>query len=217
MNRRLSYEQNSDDVSTHSESIEKTLHLVNSSCMISNVYDFYYTTAVKDIHTERRRKCDAMSTFKGLVHGLSSTSSCHYFLLTPSKNFRRFEVSWLTENPTTQIDSKITKSTIFGIMRDGRLHWHVSSAMSTVIISKASSPWNRLLCIVQQSLERYGLFLSISRAILIPSQLLLRLERYPHRMNFAKGILEVRKQHYKHLKSIIVSSKCTTFIILLST
>ena len=28
-------------------------------------------------------------------------------------------------------------------------------------------------------------------------QLLLSLEKYPHRMNFAKGILEVRKQHYR--------------------
>ncbi|KAL3425052.1 artemis protein [Phlyctema vagabunda] len=33
--------------------------------------------------------------------------------------------------------------------------------------------------------------------------LLLRLERYPHRMNFAKGILESRKQHYKPLKTLL--------------
>ncbi|MCJ1425154.1 hypothetical protein MMC29_003042 [Sticta canariensis] len=37
----------------------------------------------------------------------------------------------------------------------------------------------------------------------VTRELLLRLERYPHRMNFAKGILEVRRQHYKHLKSLI--------------
>lgn len=34
-------------------------------------------------------------------------------------------------------------------------------------------------------------------------QVLLRLEKYPHRMNFAKGILESRKQTYKHLKSLL--------------
>src|SRR5277367_6032926 len=33
--------------------------------------------------------------------------------------------------------------------------------------------------------------------------LLLRLERYPHRINFEKGILESRKQHYKHLKNLL--------------
>lgn len=32
---------------------------------------------------------------------------------------------------------------------------------------------------------------------------LLRLEKYPHRMNFARGILESRKQHYRHLKSLL--------------
>ncbi|KAI6857745.1 hypothetical protein KC338_g5280 [Hortaea werneckii] len=34
-------------------------------------------------------------------------------------------------------------------------------------------------------------------------ELLLRLEKYPHRMNFAKGILESRKQTYRHLKSLL--------------
>jgi DNA cross-link repair 1C protein len=33
--------------------------------------------------------------------------------------------------------------------------------------------------------------------------LLLRLERYPHRINFEKGILESRKQHYRHLKNLL--------------
>jgi DNA cross-link repair 1C protein len=36
-------------------------------------------------------------------------------------------------------------------------------------------------------------------------ELLLRLERYPHRLNFALGVLESRKQQYKHLKSLLVS------------
>lgn len=36
-------------------------------------------------------------------------------------------------------------------------------------------------------------------------ELLLRLEKYPHRMNFAKGILESRKQTYRHLKSLVRS------------
>ena len=33
--------------------------------------------------------------------------------------------------------------------------------------------------------------------------ILLRLEKYPHRMNFAKGILETRKQTYRHLKLLL--------------
>ncbi|GAD92807.1 DNA repair protein [Paecilomyces variotii No. 5] len=34
-------------------------------------------------------------------------------------------------------------------------------------------------------------------------ELLLRIEKYPHRMNFSKGILESRKQHYKHLAKLL--------------
>lgn len=34
-------------------------------------------------------------------------------------------------------------------------------------------------------------------------RLLLRMEKYPHRINFSKGILEARKQTYKHLKTIL--------------
>jgi DNA cross-link repair 1C protein len=34
-------------------------------------------------------------------------------------------------------------------------------------------------------------------------EILLRLEKYPHRMNFAKGILEARKQTYKHLRKLL--------------
>lgn len=34
-------------------------------------------------------------------------------------------------------------------------------------------------------------------------ELLLRLERYPHRINFALQILERRKQQYKHLKNLL--------------
>ncbi|GES61483.1 DNA repair protein [Aspergillus terreus] len=33
--------------------------------------------------------------------------------------------------------------------------------------------------------------------------LLLRLEKYPHRMNFSKGILESRQLHYKHLSKLL--------------
>ncbi|KAK3705078.1 hypothetical protein LTR37_013445 [Vermiconidia calcicola] len=33
--------------------------------------------------------------------------------------------------------------------------------------------------------------------------ILLRLEKYPHRMNFAKGILETRRQTYRHLKTLL--------------
>ena len=38
---------------------------------------------------------------------------------------------------------------------------------------------------------------------LATSRFLLRLEKYPHRMNFAKGVLEVRKQHYRHLRNLL--------------
>ncbi|OAP58598.1 hypothetical protein AYL99_07688 [Fonsecaea erecta] len=34
-------------------------------------------------------------------------------------------------------------------------------------------------------------------------RILLHMEKYPHRINFAKGILEARKQHYRHLKTIL--------------
>ena len=34
-------------------------------------------------------------------------------------------------------------------------------------------------------------------------ELLLRLERYPHRLNFELGILESRKQTYKHLQKLL--------------
>ena len=34
-------------------------------------------------------------------------------------------------------------------------------------------------------------------------ELLLRIEKYPHRMNFAKGILEARRQHYRHLNTLL--------------
>lgn len=35
------------------------------------------------------------------------------------------------------------------------------------------------------------------------AEILLRLKKYPHRMNFAKGILETRKQTYRHLKKLL--------------
>ena len=41
--------------------------------------------------------------------------------------------------------------------------------------------------------------------MLTNAQLLLRLEKYPHRMNFHQGILESRKQYYKHLKKKLVN------------
>ncbi|PYH96354.1 DNA repair protein [Aspergillus ellipticus CBS 707.79] len=34
-------------------------------------------------------------------------------------------------------------------------------------------------------------------------ELLLRIEKYPHRMNFSKGVLESRKLHYKHLSKLL--------------
>jgi hypothetical protein len=37
-------------------------------------------------------------------------------------------------------------------------------------------------------------------------QILLRLERYPCRINYAKGILEARQQTFKHLHKVLVCS-----------
>lgn len=44
--------------------------------------------------------------------------------------------------------------------------------------------------------------------------LLLQLEKYPHRMNFMRGVLESRKQHYKHLKLVLkaIPLECPTEI-----
>jgi DNA cross-link repair 1C protein len=39
--------------------------------------------------------------------------------------------------------------------------------------------------------------------VLTEKQILLRLEKYPHRMNFAKGILESRRQTYRHLEKLL--------------
>ncbi|CRG90326.1 Protein artemis [Talaromyces islandicus] len=44
---------------------------------------------------------------------------------------------------------------------------------------------------------------SSSLAESLQSKLLLRIEKYPHRMNFLKGILESRKQHYGHLEKLL--------------
>nr|POF17067.1 isoform 4 of protein artemis [Quercus suber] len=33
--------------------------------------------------------------------------------------------------------------------------------------------------------------------------ILLRLERHPHRMNFARGVLEARRQHFRHLRKVL--------------
>lgn len=43
-------------------------------------------------------------------------------------------------------------------------------------------------------------------------QLLLGLEKFPHRMNFHKGILESRRLHYKHLAKLLVST-CPTSMV----
>lgn len=44
--------------------------------------------------------------------------------------------------------------------------------------------------------------------------LLLQLEKYPNRINFARGILESRRQHYKHLKTVLrpIPLNCPTEI-----
>jgi DNA cross-link repair 1C protein len=45
-------------------------------------------------------------------------------------------------------------------------------------------------------------------------RLLLRLEKYPHRINFMKGVLESRKQHYRHLRLVLkaIPLECPTEI-----
>ncbi|SMQ45167.1 unnamed protein product [Zymoseptoria tritici ST99CH_3D7] len=51
-----------------------------------------------------------------------------------------------------------------------------------------------------ESLSYQGPFIYCSPAT---REVLLRLEKYPHRMNFANGILESRKQTFKHLKRLL--------------
>ncbi len=41
--------------------------------------------------------------------------------------------------------------------------------------------------------------------------MLLRLEKYPCRINFARGILEARVQTYKHLKKVLVGDSPVSF------
>ncbi|KAJ5929018.1 hypothetical protein N7454_006866 [Penicillium verhagenii] len=55
-------------------------------------------------------------------------------------------------------------------------------------ICRAWSPFGLLSFTAHQELEKL---------------LLLRIEKYPHRMNFQKGILESRRLHYKHLAKIL--------------
>lgn len=38
-------------------------------------------------------------------------------------------------------------------------------------------------------------------------EMLLRLERYPCRINYANGLLEARTQRYRHLKNLLVSRR----------
>lgn len=103
------------------------------------------------------------------------------------------------------------KSTVSGPLRVVHRRWRVSWVMYTAITSKVLSLSNHLSSTVRWRLVKY-VSRPVRRFIFIYPQLLLRLEKYPHRMNFEKGILETRKQHYRHLSNLLVSvprdSKC---------
>lgn len=45
-------------------------------------------------------------------------------------------------------------------------------------------------------------------------RILLKMEKYPHRINFAKGILEARKQHYRHLKTVLRAIPMSTATVI---
>jgi hypothetical protein len=77
--------------------------------------------------------------------------------------------------------------------------------MCIVIIYRASSPFGRRLSTVRRPRERYVHIHPTEIHRTEHVQLLLRIEKYPHRMNFNKGILESRRLHYKHLAKLLVS------------
>lgn len=92
------------------------------------------------------------------------------------------------------------------------LHWPASSAMAIVTICRVWSPSGPLLSTARQLRERFVVLVGRSwcwspRLIGYP-QLLLRIEKYPHRMNFNKGVLESRRLHYKHLYKLLVRGFC---------
>ena len=77
--------------------------------------------------------------------------------------------------------------------------------MSTVTISRAWSPSGLLSFTALRLRERYfSSSLFPGKSLMRDDQLLLRIEKYPHRMNFNKGILESRRLHYKHLYKLLV-------------
>lgn len=78
--------------------------------------------------------------------------------------------------------------------------------MSTATICRAWSPSGLLLFTAQQPRERYARIAVVTNRqnLIYYKQLLLRIEKYPHRMNFNKGILESRRLHYKHLYKLLV-------------
>ena len=95
---------------------------------------------------------------------------------------------------------------------------HVFLAMSTLTILWGWKASNLLSFTVHWLPAKYcgPTFLSLLFTN-IAVKLLLRLEKYPHRMNFTKGILESRKVHYKHLRSLLVQMKISSYCILLRT
>lgn len=85
-------------------------------------------------------------------------------------------------------------------------HLHAFSAMYTATIFRAWSPSGLLLSTALQLRERCAYAKNSYLCKTNAEQLLLRIEKYPHRMNFNKGILESRRLHYKHLYKLLVGS-----------
>lgn len=96
------------------------------------------------------------------------------------------------------------KSTSSARILTGALRWLASSVTYTATTLRA---WRRFAprCECTRILSRRR---SLTRASLYCSaatkELLLQLERFPCRINYAKGILEARVMTYKHLKNLLV-------------
>lgn len=97
-----------------------------------------------------------------------------------------------------------SQSTIFARIQTGHRHLPAFLAMYTATIFRAWSPSGLLSSIALQLRERYACIWVFLSCISNAEQLLLRIEKYPRRMNFNKGSLESRRLHYKHLYKLLV-------------
>ena len=159
-----------------------------------------------------------MSTFNGLVAGKSPTSSgLGIHLLTD--HIQSFLKSGSTISGRSLAKRRHSlascPTSIQTIFRVSSLSKHHSSIALRLLARYDFIPFifksRFLLSILLSLLRHFSLSITDlpkapptkSQSKLTLPQLLLKLEKYPHRMNFAKGILEARVQTYKHLDQLL--------------